>query len=148
MGRPSKLTRKTHKDIEDAIYTGATYRLAAQYAGISYDTLNAWRKRGEAEAARLAADPSAKPVKSEAMYLKFSEMLEDARANAGISWLQVIEQTARTDASWAKYLLQTHFPDDYAPKPAEVTVKGDANAPIQIRTITAVIPREVLPDES
>jgi hypothetical protein len=43
-GRPTKLTPTRHKAIMAAIEQGATYEHAAAAAGISYDTLNEWRK--------------------------------------------------------------------------------------------------------
>ena len=45
-GRPSLLTKERRKRICEGIQLGMTYKLAAQYAGISEATLYGWLKRG------------------------------------------------------------------------------------------------------
>ena len=47
MARPSKLTPDTHAAIVDAILYGATYKDAAESAGVWYNTFNEWMKAGE-----------------------------------------------------------------------------------------------------
>ena len=47
MARPSKLTPETHAAIVDAILHGATYKDAAEAAGVWYTTFNDWMQRGE-----------------------------------------------------------------------------------------------------
>jgi transposase len=47
MARPTKRTPTTEEKIIDAIRQGMTYKLAAAYAGISYETLRNWLKQGE-----------------------------------------------------------------------------------------------------
>jgi abortive infection bacteriophage resistance protein len=49
VGRPSKFTDDVKTRIVKGIKLGMSYELASQYGGISYDTFNEWRKRGEAE---------------------------------------------------------------------------------------------------
>jgi hypothetical protein len=46
-GAPSKLNSETKEKIRKAILLGATYALAANYAGVSYDSFNNWMKKGE-----------------------------------------------------------------------------------------------------
>ena len=149
MAAPSKLTTRTHKTIIDAIAYGATYTTAAKAAQISYASLNLWRNRGQAERERLAADPSAKPLKSEAPYLKFFNAIEQAEAELAQSAMDVIYETGITnkDANWARWILERRFPDEYAPK-HDVTVKGDPNAPLVIRRIVVDAADERHRDES
>lgn len=46
MPRPSKLTHEIQQKIGDGVSLGLTYALAANTAGISYQTLNEWLKKG------------------------------------------------------------------------------------------------------
>ena len=48
MARPSKLTPDTHAVIVESILHGATYKDAAEAAGVWYTTFNEWMQRGEA----------------------------------------------------------------------------------------------------
>jgi hypothetical protein len=47
MARPSKLTPAITKRIGDSVSLGLTYALAAESAGITYQTLNQWMQRGK-----------------------------------------------------------------------------------------------------
>ena len=67
-----KLTPDVQKRICDAIAIGATYDLAAKYGGVTYETLNQWRKT--------------KP--------QFSEAVKEAEGRAAVGWLAKIEQAA------------------------------------------------------
>jgi hypothetical protein len=49
MARPSKLTPDITKRIGDGVSLGLTYALAAESAGIIYQTFNEWMKRGQTE---------------------------------------------------------------------------------------------------
>ena len=46
MARPSKLTPDTHAVIVESILHGATYKDAAEAAGVNYDTFNEWMRAG------------------------------------------------------------------------------------------------------
>lgn len=92
MGRPTKYTTETVKQIIDAIRVGATYELAAAYAGISYETLNEWRKK----------------------YPKFSEDIKQAEGQGAIGWLAKIEKAAN-EGTWqaAAWKLERRYPAQY-----------------------------------
>jgi hypothetical protein len=49
MARPSKLTPDITKRIGDGVSLGLTSALAAESAGIIYQTFNEWMKRGQTE---------------------------------------------------------------------------------------------------
>lgn len=92
MARPSKLTPETLEKIIKAIRGGATYELAAAFAGISYETFNEWRKT--------------KP--------QFSEALREAEGEAALVWLAKIEQAAASgDWRAAAWKLERRYPRDY-----------------------------------
>lgn len=93
MPRPTSLTPDTQARVVEAIKQGATYELAAKFAGISYDTFNNWRKRGRAELERLQ-NPNTKPRDKEARYVQFFEAVEKAEGDATVHWLAIIQKAA------------------------------------------------------
>lgn len=111
-GRPVKLTEKTIKDISDAISIGATQKMAAGYAGVTEKTFYNWRDEAEAEVERLK-DPEAKYDQKKRLFLLLLQSVSKAQANAGISWLNVVNNAAQTDPKWATWMLEKKFPVDF-----------------------------------
>lgn len=97
-GRPSKLTPEVTKRFLDAVRLGSPYELACKYAGITYDTLVNWRKRGE---------------KGEDAYSEFFESLSLAEGQAVIQWLAQIEKHSQADAKWAAWKLERRYPESF-----------------------------------
>lgn len=104
MGRRTKYTAEVAKKITDAIRVGATYELAAKYAGVHYDTFNEWRK-----------------AKSE-----FSEAINMAEGQGALGWLAKIEQAAN-DGTWqaAAWKLERRYPREYGRQVIEHSGKVD-----------------------
>ena len=101
MSRPSKLTESTMQKLCDAIALGATYTLAAKFAGISYATLKVWRAQAE------QARPGTKAR-------QLLERLDDAEGRAAVRWLGQIEQAAREGAWQASaWRLERRYPQEY-----------------------------------
>lgn len=99
-GRPTKLTPSVQKRICEAIEQGATYTLAAQYAGISYDSFNDWMKQGgEAE---------------DGEFCQFFHAVKAAEGKAAVKWLRKIE-TAANKGNWAAaaWKLERRYPQEY-----------------------------------
>lgn len=92
MARPTKYTEETAKKICDAIRIGATYELAAAYAGISADTFARWRANNAG----------------------FAEKLREAEGQGAIGWLAKIEKAAN-DGDWrsAAWKLERRYPEQY-----------------------------------
>lgn len=92
MARPTKYNPETAKKITDAIKVGATYELAASFAGIHYDTFNEWRK-----------------AKAE-----FSEAIRLAEGAGAVGWLAKIEKAAN-EGVWqaAAWKLERRYPHEY-----------------------------------
>lgn len=92
MARRTKYTPETVKKITDAIKIGATYSLAAGYAGIAESTLYDW----------LAKRP------------EFSEAVKAAEGMGAVGWLAKIEKAA-SDGTWqaAAWKLERRYPQDY-----------------------------------
>lgn len=80
MARPSKLTPETQSTIVDAILHGATYKDAAEAAGVSYDTFNEWYKAGR-EAGK-------------GKFFEFSEAVSKANAECAVNFTRIIQSNA------------------------------------------------------
>lgn len=100
MARPSKLTPDAQAKIVQAIQMGSTYELAAQYAGISYDSFNNWMNKGEKA--------------SSGEFFEFFNAVKEAEGRAVVGWLAKIEKAA-SDGSWqaAAWKLERRYPATY-----------------------------------
>lgn len=128
MARRSKYTPETVDKITQAIRLGATYQLACDYAGISYETFNQWRK--------------AKPA--------FSEALKLAEGEGVLKSLAVIERAANgvrgedgeyvLIPSWqaAAWKLERRYPEMYGKQRLELT--GANGGPVVIKGYISVSP--------
>jgi hypothetical protein len=89
-GRPLGLTVARRDALLDAIRTGATERRSAAFAGISLETVRAWRRKGEA-----AADiPAGKRSQSQRLYFEFVLSLDEALATTAIRMQTIVTQIA------------------------------------------------------
>ena len=86
-----------------AVSIGATYEMAALYAGISYKTFERWRLRADKA-------PEGSPLAT--LRLRLLE----AEGRAAIGWLARIEAAAQGgDWQAAKYKLEHRWPQAYGP---------------------------------
>ena len=116
-GRPTKYTPEVVTKMLDAIRMGATYELAAGYAGVSKDSFERWRKNKADFAARI----------------------KEAEGVGAIGWLAKIEKAA-SDGTWqaAAWKLERRYPSQYGRTVKEHV--GPNGGPVQIRTIEVVMP--------
>jgi transposase len=100
-GRPSKMTDERVTKIVEALRAGNYLETAARYAGISYETLNQWRKE----------------------FPEFSESVEQARAEGEVRGVLVINR-AEQAGDWraAAWRLQHAYPERWT---ARVEVEGN-----------------------
>jgi hypothetical protein len=110
MGRPTKLTLEAQQRIVQAIKVGATYELAAQYGGVSYNTFNEWMKKGDA----------AKSGK----YREFHEAIKAAEGDAAIKWLAMIDKAAVETWQAAAWKLERRYPQNYGRTVVDQNVRG------------------------
>ena len=105
MARKSKYTPETTAKIMKAISLGATYELAAHYAGISYELLRQWMQ----DKAKVA----------------FLEELKRAEGIAALVWLGMIDQAAK-DGNWqaAAWKLERRYPHMYGRNVTQVEHSG------------------------
>lgn len=92
MSRPTKYTDETLDKLLKSIAVGAPYTHACNYAGISFETFNEWRKD--------------KP--------EFSELVKEAEGKAVTGWLAKIEKAA-SDGNWqaAAWKLERRYPHEF-----------------------------------
>lgn len=114
-GRPSKLTESRMEKLIEALRAGA-YRIdACRVAGIHYNTLLAWEKKGEAQ--------------EKGEFLEFLDALRKAEAEAVITNIEVVTNAAQ-DGDWraAAWFLEHKYPDRWA----RVEKRADHDQPFTI----------------
>lgn len=100
MGRRSKYTPETVAKIVEAIKLGATYELAAGYAGISVDTVARWQ----------------------AQYADFADKLREAEGRSAVMWLAKIEAAANIDWKAAAWKLERRHPQAFGKSVQDINV--------------------------
>jgi hypothetical protein len=126
MGRPW-IDIAAHIDkLEQAVSVGATYELAALYAGISPATFQRWRAR-----AKTAQDGTA--------LARLRDRLLAAEGRAAITWLARIEQAA-TDGNWqaAAWKLERRYPEQFGRTGVQKVALTDASGEKPLPTLTIV----------
>lgn len=105
MARPTKFTPERAEQIVSAIRAGASKLSAAQAAGVAYDTVNEWRKRGEAGG------------RGSAPFAKFSEALAQAEAEANVTAAKALFSAAGKDWRAALAFLERRERDTWGELP-------------------------------
>jgi hypothetical protein len=102
MARNLKYTPERVQKITQAIRVGATYRAAAQYAGISEALFYEWK----------------------AKRVEFLEAINEAEGAATVGWLAKIEAAAN-EGTWqaAAWKLERRYPHEYGRQAVELTGK-------------------------
>lgn len=100
MARPTKLTPETTAKLVKAIRLGAPYEHACNYAGVSYNRFNEWKKAGK--------------VAKTGKFREFYNAIKKAEGDATSHWLQVIEDAAN-DGNWpaAAWKLERRYPAEF-----------------------------------
>lgn len=125
MARPTKLTKRVQNTICRAVRAGLTLDLAAKAGRISYDTLNNWRKQGEADAEA--------GIDSE--FFKFFEALDKAEIDAELKHAEIIAKAARGGAK----VTETR-------KYVKAELRGKETEPVIVEEKTSTILKVALPD--
>lgn len=125
--RPTKFTPETVDRLIEAVRLGLPLHLAAESAGVSYQTFNEWQQgrfpRG--------AD---KDLKHE-----FSEALTRAKGESALRLMDLIQSAAPDDWRAAAWILERRFPKDFGKHMVEVTGHDGGPMQIQISTLQRVI---------
>lgn len=114
MAATTKWTQERGGRVLEAIGVGATYELAAAFAGVSEDTLSRWRK-----------GRSGAPA-------EFAEHVRLAEGRASIGWLAKIEREAN-NGDWraAAWKLERRYPQDYGKTVQELQGKDGGSIKVE-----------------
>lgn len=118
-GRPCLLDKQRKTRLLSAIQKGMPLKHAAMLAGISYDTLNRWRMRGEEKGA-----PS--------RFRQFCKALRHSQAVAMLRLVSHIQAAGKQDWRAAAWMLERRHPEDFGrpapndPATAKQQVPDDA----------------------
>lgn len=126
-GRPCLLTKECEATLMKEIENGLPLKEAAEIAGVSYDSLNRWRIRGEDENA-----PSE--------FRHFCKALKRAKAVAMRGLVANIRDAGKSDWRAAAWMLERRHKEEFG-NPQRVEHSGPGGKPIE--TFTTVEP-EVL----
>ena len=120
MPRPTKLTADTQAQIVKAIRAGATYKDAAESAGVAYITFNGWMQRGE------------RGHKHDQLYVEFSNAVTQAQAEVKIKFTAVLTRAAQ-EGDWRAALeyLRRRDPDNWSER-RQIEHSGSIDTPITI----------------
>lgn len=154
-GRPLKLTGEVHDKVRATLAAGVPITWAARYVNVHRDTLYDWRDRGLAYAAHL--EKGGKVKRGEEVFLRFSDMLEAAQAEAvvgavvrlreamngrGVRVVDGHEVTFEADPEprWAAWYLQHCHPREFGGL-SRMELSGPDGGPVQHETSEAVVDR-------
>lgn len=112
-GRPTKLTPELQSEIVQAIKAGNYMETAAAYAGLAKSTFLDWMRRGRRERERLQANARAKPMKTEAPYLAFSDAITKALATAEVDAVTRITDQGKQNWQALAWRLERMMPEKY-----------------------------------
>jgi transposase len=111
--RPTKLDDIVEKKIIDLIRAGNYIETASACVGINKSTLYDWLKRGAREAERLEQNPKAKPNPKEEIYMKFSNAVEIAMAEAEARDVMIIANASKADWKASAWRLERKYPNKW-----------------------------------
>lgn len=129
----SKLNEQRQKRIVQAIQLGATYEQAANYAGITYQTLRNWLRRAEDEIKRVEQSNRARIREAERPFIEILEAVKKAEGQAVVGWLAKIERAAN-GGNWqaAAWKLERRYPEDYGRQVRDVHREGEVETVVKV----------------
>ena len=101
MGRPTVFNQEIADRVIEGVSRGLTMKNAASYGGISYSTLNRWRRRGE-------------DSNEDDEFCQFWKRLERAKGEAALRLLNCVNSAAES-GEWkaATWILERRYPDEW-----------------------------------
>ncbi len=101
MPRPSKLTPEIQQKIGENVSLGLTYSLAASAAGVTYQSLNSWLKRGQTEKSGI--------------YNQFFKHIQKCNADGARKLLERLNDAAAAgNCQVCMWILERRFPEEFA----------------------------------
>ena len=104
VGAPCKLNAETKQRILTALQKGAAYEIAANYAGISYNTFRSWMMKGEEQEGQTDGDE----------FLEFFRDVKKVEAFAACKWLEKIDEAANAQWQAAAWKLERRYYKHYS----------------------------------
>lgn len=102
VGRPTLFDEETANRVIEAVERGLTFSLAAAYGGISYSTLNRWRKKGQ------------NCEDEEDDFRQFWKLLEQAKGEAALRLVNCIHSAAESgDWKAASWIMERRYSGDW-----------------------------------
>jgi transposase len=100
MVRPCKLTPDIQQKIGDGISLRLTYALAANLAGVTYQTFNQWMQRGKNS--------------TSGAYFQFFKYITKCNADAAKALLERLNEAAKEgNCQVCMWILERRFPDEF-----------------------------------
>ena len=100
MARPTKLTTEIQQKIGNGVFLGLTYALAASAAGVTYQSLNSWMKRGRDS--------------TSGKYFEFYKHIEQRNAEGALRILQKLNEAAKAgNCQVCMWILSRRFHEDF-----------------------------------
>jgi hypothetical protein len=100
MARPTKLTHEIQQKIGDGVSLGLTYALAANSAGVTYQTFNQWMQRGKNS--------------TSGKYFEFAQYIQKCNADAARALLECLNVAAKAgNCTVCMWILERRFPEDF-----------------------------------
>jgi transposase len=131
MPRPTKLTHEVQQKIGDGVSLGLTYALAANSAGVTYQTFNEWMKLGRDS--------------TSGKYFEFYKHIEQRNAEGAPKILQRLNDAANAgNCQVCMFILERRFPEDFGRRVYKKTnvVSENINANVEITVQEADILRK------
>ena len=101
MARPTKLTPEIQKKIGDGVSLGLTYALAANSAGITYQSFNSWMSKGKTE--------------KSGKYFEFTQNIQKCNADAAKALLERLNEVAHSgNCQVCMWILERRFPEEFS----------------------------------
>lgn len=109
MVRPIKLTPIVQKNIVELIRRGNYFPVAAEAAGITYQSFRGWMRRGEAELERVKQMPRRSILKRERPFVEFYKEVKLAEAEAEAAIVEAWDGEALRDWRAGKEFLSRRY---------------------------------------
>ena len=100
MARPTKLTHEIQQKIGDGVSLGLTYSLAANSAGVTYQSFNSWMSKGKTE--------------KSGKYFEFTQYIQKCNADAAKKCLERLNEAAKAgNCTVCMWILERRFSEDF-----------------------------------
>ena len=100
MARPTKLTPEIQNKIGDGVSLGLTYALAANSAGVTYQSFNSWMSKGKTERS--------------GKYFEFTKHIQKCNADAAKKCLERLNEAAKAgNCQVCMWILERRFSEDF-----------------------------------